>query len=266
MQMVQVENLLRPEVEPGKSVTRTLHIEVVERVIQMMKEQIHESLTLEDMADTACLSPFYFNRIFHQVVGIPPCEFLATLRLQAAKRLLLTTSLSVTDICFEVGYIGLGSFTTRFTQQVGVSPRQLRNLSRNTQLLLPAVDEREPLHLPTFHGLKGRIHTEDPFNGPIFVGLFPKPIPQGTPLRCTMLLAPGSFCLNSVPDGRYYLLTAAFPFFIEPQNYLLAPEGVLVGIQGPLTVYKGMASEPIDILLRPPCLTDPPIITAVPFI
>src|ERR1019366_7771815 len=101
--------------------TRELHQVAVERAIQTMHERLCDPLSLDDMADIACLSPYYFSRVFHQIVGVPPCEFLATLRINRAKHLLLTTSLSVTAICFEVGYVSRGSFTTRFTQQVGLA-------------------------------------------------------------------------------------------------------------------------------------------------
>src|SRR5713226_10763271 len=98
-------------------VTLAAQTQAVERVIQVMHTHLHEVLTLEDLASVACLSPSHFHRVFGRVIGIPPGEFLAALRFQAARRLLLTTSLSVTDVCFEVGYTSTGSFTSRFTQR-----------------------------------------------------------------------------------------------------------------------------------------------------
>src|SRR5215471_21715534 len=111
--------------------TAETHRLTVERVIRAMRERIYQPLSLEDMADVAHLSPYHFSRVFHNIIGVPPGEFLAALRLEEAKRLLLTTSLSVTDICFELGYASLGSFTTRFTQLVGVPPRLLRRLAED---------------------------------------------------------------------------------------------------------------------------------------
>ena len=106
--------------------TLAAHTQAVERAIQAMHTHLHEPLLLEDLASVAYLSPSHFNRVFHRLIGIPPGEFLSALRFQAARRLLLTTSLSVTDICFEVGYTSTGSFTSRFTQLVGLPPRLLR--------------------------------------------------------------------------------------------------------------------------------------------
>jgi helix-turn-helix protein len=109
------------------------------------------------------------------------------LRLDAAKRLLLTTSLSVTDICFEVGYSSLGSFTTRFTQLVGLPPHQLRQVAQD--FTMPSLESLHDsntytfCHVPSFGGcFFGRISAPGAFKGPIFVGLFPKLDSPGGPL------------------------------------------------------------------------------------
>lgn len=253
----------------GDFTTREFHQVAVERVIQTMHERLCEPLSLDDMADIACLSPYYFSRVFHQIVGVPPCEFLATLRIDRAKRLLLTTRLSVTDICFEVGYVGLGSFTTRFTQQVGVAPRQLRMLFRNVAdapALAHAREKKLPAFSPHTQTVSGRILTLGPFEGLIFAGLFPRPIPQGRPVCCTRLFAPGSYAIRDVPEGRYFLLVVALPVCENPHASLLLQENVQVGMAGPVLIRQGMAQQEVDVVLRVPCLTDPPIISALPFI
>jgi len=250
--------------------TQEIHLEAVERVIQTMHERLCDGLSLEDMADIACLSPYYFSRVFHQVVGVPPCEFLATLRMERAKRLLLTTSLSVTDICFEIGYAGLGSFTTRFTQQVGLPPGQLRALVRNEAMSSFSIrSDMQKILQPIFphtEGVAGFILTISPFNGLIFAGLFPKAIPLGRPVRCTLLSAPGPYSINNVPDGRYFLLVAALPVSENIHTYLLPQDDVLVGIAGPIEVKQGVVDDNVDVVLRARRLTDPPIISALPFI
>jgi AraC family transcriptional regulator len=249
--------------------TRELHQVAVERVIQTMHERLCDPLSLDDMADIACLSPYYFSRVFHQIVGVPPCEFLATLRIERAKHLLLTTSLSVTAICFEVGYVGLGSFTTRFTQQVGLAPRRLRTLVRN--VVTPAsLPHNKPRKSPTFFAqtedVRGCILTTEPFHGLIFAGLFPSPIPQGRPVRCIHLQTPGPYAISNVPDGRYFLLVAALPISEKLRTYLLPQDNILVGTTGPILVKHGMAQQEFTVVLHTPCLTDPPLISALPFI
>src|SRR4051812_48143804 len=87
-----------------------LHKRSIERVILAMRCHLDRPMTNGEMADIACFSPCHFNRVFHQVTGVPPSHFHAALRLQRAKQLLMFSDLGVTDICFEVGYSSLGSF------------------------------------------------------------------------------------------------------------------------------------------------------------
>ncbi|MCZ8190238.1 MAG: helix-turn-helix transcriptional regulator [Microcystis sp. LE19-338.1B] len=246
-----------------------LHYHAVERVILAMHESLDEPLSLEDMASIALLSPYHFNRIFHQITGIPPSRFLYALRLEVAKRLLLTTQLSVTDICYEVGYNSLGSFVTRFTQLVGLSPGSLRRLAAK---LDPSSLKEYCQHLtsldrvvPLAPSLMGQIETPESFTGLIFVGLFSTSIPQSQPIRCTLLTASGSYRLTRVPDGLYYVFAAAFTGIDRTQSYLLQ-ETFLHGYVGPVTVHQGQSNQPLDISLRAKSLTDPPILTALPFL
>ncbi len=242
----------------------------VERVIHTMRDRLAQPLSLEEMAEVACLSPFHFNRVFRSITDIPPGEFLASLRLEAAKRLLLTTPLSVTDICFELGYTSLGTFTTRFKQLIGLSPLQLRQMADDlasdpVQPLLVAHSEMRRLSASHASGVCGSITAPDGFTGLIFAGLFPKPIPQNRPVACTTVPAPGAFQIGPVPDGRYYLLAAALPWSPDALTYLLPESGLLVGVSDrPVLVVGGQASTPIELALRPLRHSDPPILGVFP--
>ena len=250
--------------------TLTAYGQTVERVIQSMRAHLSEPLSLEEMAEIAYLSPFHFNRVFRSITDIPPGEFLASLRLEAAKRLLLTTTMSVTDVCFELGYTSLGTFTTRFKQLVGFSPLQLRQMadelaSAPIQPLLVAHSEMRRLGATRIGGVRGSITAPDCFSGLIFAGLFPKFISQNGPVACTTVSAPGAFQIGPVPDGRYYLLAAALPWSQNALTYLLPERGMLVGVsEQSVVVRDSQASAPVELVLRPPCLTDPPILGVFP--
>ncbi len=133
-----------------EDVTLAMQTQAVERAIQAMHTHLQERLTLEDLASTAYLSPSHFHRVFCRLIGIPPGEFLSALRFQAARRLLLTTPLSVTDICFEVGYTSTGSFTSRFTHLVGLSPRLYANARMNSSRFRESLPIPLPQHLLAF--------------------------------------------------------------------------------------------------------------------
>jgi AraC-like DNA-binding protein len=77
---------------------------------------------LEQAAREACLSPFHFHRLFTSAFGETPHEFVTHRRLDLAKRLLAGGEMTVTEVCFEVGYSSLGSFSQKFHRAAGRSP------------------------------------------------------------------------------------------------------------------------------------------------
>jgi AraC-like DNA-binding protein len=90
----------------------------------------HMPLTLDDLARVACLSPNHFLRTFKAAFHQTPHQYLTARRLEQASRLLLHTNLSVTEICFSVGFQSLGSFSWRFRRQMGLSPEAFRRQKR----------------------------------------------------------------------------------------------------------------------------------------
>ena len=95
-----------------------------------LADRFRTKTSLEDAAREAGLSPFYFNRLFTQAFHETPHEFVTRLRIDQAKRELLKDHASVTDICFDVGYESLGSFSTRFSSLTGLSPAAFRREAR----------------------------------------------------------------------------------------------------------------------------------------
>ncbi|HLY31533.1 MAG TPA: helix-turn-helix transcriptional regulator [Ktedonobacterales bacterium] len=235
-----------------------------------MQSHLHEELTLDDLASVACLSPAHFNRIFRRLIGVPPVEYLTALRFQQARQLLLMTSLRITDICYEVGYTSTGSFTSRFTQFVGLSPRQLRQRAQAFEPGYGTLADQRPLeiaHAPGRRHLIGRIDAPDTFQGTIYVGLFSSPIPQGRPARCARLDAPGQYLLPNVADGVYYLRAAAFPHATNPLASLLPTEKLLLGNDpGPLLIHHGQVVGNPDLVLHSPRISDPPLVLGLPLL
>jgi AraC-like DNA-binding protein len=81
-----------------------------------------EDLDLTELADLAGMSRFHFLRCFAATYGLTPGAYLAQRRVERAQQLLRSTRLSVTEVCDRVGYASLGSFSSRFSALVGVSP------------------------------------------------------------------------------------------------------------------------------------------------
>ncbi|HEU4324155.1 MAG TPA: AraC family transcriptional regulator [Roseiflexaceae bacterium] len=244
--------------------------QAVEQVIRAIHEHLEEPLTLLDLADIAGLSPFHFNRLFRRITGVPPCHFLAALRMEAAKRLLLTTGLNVTEICLTVGYQSLGSFTTHFTRFVGISPSRFRALAlqylHGTPSWLSAyVSATPPAEQEC--GMAGQVQVSEDFSGFVAVGLFGAAIPQERPSACCLLAQPGSYQLPCLPDGEHYVFAVAFAWMQDPLCYLL-PGGPAVRVSNQRVVGAtgGRVDGPVDLTLRPMRLTDPPILIALPLL
>jgi AraC-like DNA-binding protein len=79
------------------------------------------SPSIVDIARRVNISPFHFIRQFQAVFGVTPHQYRIQARLDAAKRL-LAKGHSVTDVCMEVGFSSLGTFSALFTRRIGESP------------------------------------------------------------------------------------------------------------------------------------------------
>lgn len=100
------------------------------RARELLHHSLDEKLTLAQVAREAALSPGQFNRTFKAVFGQTPQQTRIAARLELAKRLLITDSMAVTDICAAAGFASLGTFSHVFTQRVGVSPSVFRRQAR----------------------------------------------------------------------------------------------------------------------------------------
>jgi len=245
----------------------------VKQAIAMMRCNYHNPLTLETIASSVQLSPFHFNRIFRSITGVPPSVYLAALRIDQAKKMLLRSEHKVTSICFDVGYNSLGTFTTRFTQLVGTTPTQLRRISQDKNLSSFFQDWGHLKsilnvfrHQPEKGTIEGNISISQSFDGLIFIGLFQDPIPQGNPISSTVLTEPGYYCLPSVPAGKYYLFAAAlqrsedFRGMFESGTYLHCTRQPII------SMLHENAYKSVNLQLDTKIWTDVPILLALPWL
>jgi AraC family transcriptional regulator len=235
----------------------------VEKVISAMHERIDRPFGLEEMARIAYLSRFYFNRVFREVTGAPPVRFHTALRIAAAKRLLLTSDLSVTEICLEVGYQSLGTFTTHFHELVGVSPRELRRIAAQ-QWDAPAAlgGAADPAETAAVEGTVDGVEDD----GLVFIGLFRQPYPHGLPIACTAVEGAGRYVLRTPAEGCAFTAAAAFPSWSDDvARYLLADDGsTLIASPTPAVQLGGGGPARRDLHLRPVRSTDPPVLLVLP--
>ena len=96
------------------------------RVRDRIDREYAQPLDVEALARGVNMSAGHLSRQFRLAFGEPPYSYLMTRRIERAMALLRRGDLSVTDICFEVGCSSLGTFSTRFTELVGMPPSEYR--------------------------------------------------------------------------------------------------------------------------------------------
>jgi AraC family transcriptional regulator len=233
----------------------------VERAIDTMWIKYHEPLSLADMADIAILSKYYFSRIFRSLTGTSPGRFLTVIRLAKAKELLLATTLSVTEVSYMVGYNSLGTFTSRFTRSVGLSPARYRALSAVGIQSLSAFSARPHGWLGgSMYGWVDVPETDVPVR--VYVGAFKDPIAQGAPSACDIRDGSGPYRLADLPEGQWFIRSAVVAVRdLDPCPWKRRP--LFVGSTQPVTIRSGRDVD-LTINTRPACLLDLPILLALP--
>ncbi|HMJ57286.1 MAG TPA: AraC family transcriptional regulator [Polyangiaceae bacterium] len=86
----------------------------------------HDAPSVRAVAIEVEISPFHFIRQFEALFGVTPHQFRTRARIERAQQLLSLGELSVTDICMDVGFSSLGSFSDMFARRVGASPSAYR--------------------------------------------------------------------------------------------------------------------------------------------
>jgi len=86
--------------------------------------------SIADVARAVAISPFHFIRQFEAVFGVTPHQYRIRARLERAKLLLARGQHSVTDVCLEVGFSSLGSFSSLFARRIGASPSAYQRRAR----------------------------------------------------------------------------------------------------------------------------------------
>ena len=93
---------------------------------QFIDRNYTRDLTIDRLATMANLSPFHFIRAFRVAFGQTPHQYLRDQRLARAKELLVTTPQPVTEICDQIGFQSLGSFSSLFRRLTGETPAEFR--------------------------------------------------------------------------------------------------------------------------------------------
>lgn len=124
-----------------------LHADIdrIRLVRTLIDKHFDSPLTLDQMGRTAGFSRFHFIRVFRDTYKTTPHQYLVARRIERAKHLLRHSEMSITDVCVEVGFSSLGSFSTLFRKATGLSPSSYREHACRTP---------QPRYMPLCHMVK----------------------------------------------------------------------------------------------------------------
>ena len=232
----------------------------VERVITTMWQQYDQPLSLAEMADEAIFSRFYFSRVFRAATGTSPGRYLTAVRLSKAKQFLLQTPASVTDISYRVGYNSPGTFSTRFTLNVGLSPARYRKQAEAGLISPGLLTQRSGwaggrvtcrLAMPNC-GMPTRT----------YLSLAGRPGQPGFVVACELSAESRNVELENLPEGPLTIRAVAVPTGgLDPRPWARRP--LLLSDPVELTVSASRVAS-ARMQLRPPRFTDLPVLIALP--
>jgi len=253
-------------ISPHREDTIEAYETAVVRAISHMREHLADPLDLDALAGIAAISKFHLVRVFDEITGTTPHHFLACLRVQRAKELLLKSDSMITDVCLEVGYNSLGTFSKTFSELVGVSPQEFRTLPKRLTAAQFAVAiwrylaNRKKISKAAIEGMvEGPARTK----GFTFVGTFTSGVPLGVPVSGTVMIGCGKFRIERPPIPEIHLLAAFVPLSAKLAE-------VMVNIPISLVASRRVSVENLPtpemprLRLRPLRPTDPPIVMALP--
>lgn len=103
------------------------HTSLLKHIVQFIRSNLNEKITLQDLVNEACMSKTSFYRYFKREVGISPNDFIIQERIKKAKILLKDTSIQVNQVGYESGFDDSNYFIRAFKKQEGLTPKQFRS-------------------------------------------------------------------------------------------------------------------------------------------
>lgn len=101
--------------------------EIINDARQIMRERVHHSLRVEDVAETLGVGYSWFRQTFKRVTGVSPAQYISRLLISRAKEILVSERMTISEIAYLLGFESVGQFSTLFRKIEGVTPRQFRD-------------------------------------------------------------------------------------------------------------------------------------------
>lgn len=224
-----------------------------------MWENCGYPLSLGDIATFVRYSKFHFARKFRREAGCSPGRFLCAVRMARSKQLLSTSVATVSDIASSVGYRSLGTFTTRFTDVVGLTPSQYRRSSRADLTLFDLVVPGVVHDFNPRGCVMGRLIGTPRNRGTrTHVSVFSSTRPLMPPIAARFVDPEEGFSFGGLPSGKWLMRAIA----VERGSEDSMAEA-LVGVSEEFDV-RPAGRISADVVLRKPTAGMAPSLLSVP--
>ncbi|MDO5289018.1 MAG: AraC family transcriptional regulator [Pseudomonadota bacterium] len=233
---------------------------------------LHDNPSPASVAAHFGLNRFALSRRFRAETGLCLREYIAALKIEQGIAPLLDGQ-PVIASQLEAGHASAATFSHRFQAHTGMCPRDYQQhaaqLAHTLAAAIAKPQARQWLHRPfaaEAHRQPHPLHVH--ISGGeatrlVFVGLYPAPIPRGAPALGAALLGQRHWCINAVPDGRYYLLACEIRASTRLMDYFRLDHCLRARLLEPLQ-FPLPAARHITLALRPHQASDPPITVNLP--
>ncbi len=242
----------------------------VEKVVEYIRDNIENEISLDDIAKEMNYSKFYLSRTFKEHKGTSIKKYIEALKVERAVSKLMESEESVTDIALDLGHKSLGTFSNTFKKQTKVSPKKYKkDASLAYKFLKKMIQDRNILvHYNNFkktgNTFSIRIKYPKGYRHKITcMGLFKEALPKGEPVIGVASADILEFTIDNVPNGKYYFFACEImEDFSLSKSYVL-DNNYRNGIFKPF-IFEGKTHHSCEIMMRRKMIGDPPITINLP--
>ncbi len=228
-------------------------VEAVQRMQDYIERNIQKPITLQDLSKSAGYSPFHCARLFKELIGKSPFDYIRTLRLTRAALKLRDEKVKVIDVAFDFVFDSHEGFTRAFSKEFGITPYKYSQRPSPIYLFMPT-----PIREQYLYFLKGEYQMERTTNKTVFVQVIERPerkliLKRGTNARDYFEYCDEIGCdiwglLCSIKEALYEPIGMWLPDAFRTPGTSVYAQGVEVPVD-----YAGVVPEGFELISLPPC-------------